>query len=98
MSGVGSDLLCWRMGIGGKEAVGDAEAPDYLRKSCIASVLTPDQSLQWWRCRDLKVQGGAVFWPVRAQMPEAGWIHASDHRPVYLDVEVCADAGPAAAI
>jgi hypothetical protein len=41
-------------------------------------------------CRDLQVLGGAVFWPVKAQQPEAGWIQASDHRPVYLDVEMCA--------
>jgi hypothetical protein len=42
-------------------------------------------------CRDMKVLGGAVFWPPKAQQPEAGWIEASDHRSVYLDVEVCAE-------
>jgi hypothetical protein len=39
----------------------------------------------------MKVLGGAVFWPPSAQQPEAGWIEASDHRSVYLDVEVCAE-------
>lgn len=43
--------------------------------------------------RDLKVVGGAVFWPAKAQQPQAGWIEASDHRPVYLDVDVCAGGG-----
>lgn len=49
-------------------------------------------------CRDLKVQGGAVFWPTKAQQPEAEWIGASDHRAVYLDVEVCGGADGAAVI
>ncbi|KAF8071137.1 hypothetical protein HT031_001219 [Scenedesmus sp. PABB004] len=41
---------------------------------------------------DLRVLGGAVFWPVRAD-PRARLLSASDHRPVHLDVLVCAGAG-----
>lgn len=49
-------------------------------------------------CRDLTVEGGAVFWPVKAQVPESTWVLASDHRPVFLDVRVCGGGdGPALA-
>ncbi|WIA11987.1 hypothetical protein OEZ85_012068 [Tetradesmus obliquus] len=41
--------------------------------------------------RDLPVLGGGVWWPVK-QDPLAGLLEASDHRPVYLDVEVCAQS------
>lgn len=38
-------------------------------------------------CRDLRVKGGAVWWPVRAD-PLSQLLEASDHRPVFLDVAV----------
>jgi hypothetical protein len=56
---------------------------------CIHSVFVCAVLLCCMR-RDLKVLGGAVFWPPKAQQPEAAWVKASDHRPVYLDVQVCA--------
>lgn len=51
---------------------------------CSASIA--DVSLCF--CRDMRVLGGGVFWPVWED-PSAGWLQASDHRPVYLDVEIC---------
>jgi hypothetical protein len=42
-----------------------------------------------YACRDLPVLGGGVWWPVKAD-PLAVLLEASDHRPVFMDVEVCA--------
>eukprot|EP00775_Hariotina_reticulata_P007917 gene7917-8113_t len=42
--------------------------------------------------RNLPILGGAVWWPVRAD-PLSGLLRASDHRPVYVDVNVCGSTG-----
>jgi len=45
--------------------------------------------------RNLKVAGGGVFWPASGE-PGAEAIGATDHRMVYIDLELAADSKPAA--